>query len=250
MSRAENLPSASLMIVTPPVTSAETFAPRLARALSTSEVAAVLLRLAPADERTQIRIVKELSAIAQGRDAALIVAASPTVAIRGGADGAHLVPFAEARADQAEAPALSDDGDGPDEDDMPQLEPAPASGGVLSAARTQLTPSRILGAGGLKSRHDAMDAGESGVDYVMFGEPRADGSLPAFSSVLDRAAWWAEIFQVPCVAYAPDAASVALLVDTGVEFVALGDWIFAEGTDTATAIAAAAAILSRTSVQG
>lgn len=244
MSRSESLPPARLMIVTPPVAEASAFAPKLSLALSTGEISAILLHLVPADERTQVRIVKELSALAQARDAALVVAASPTVAIRGGADGAHLVPFLDAPDHGGETePAETDEE--PNEEEMPALDPPPASGGMLAAARAQLTSTRILGAGGLKSRHDAMDAGESGVDYVMFGEPRADGSIPAFATLLDRAAWWAEIFQIPCVAYAPDQDSVAPLNDTGVEFVALGEWIFAQGVDIAGEITVAAAVLAR-----
>jgi thiamine-phosphate pyrophosphorylase len=55
--------------------------------------------------------------------------------------------------------------------------------------------------------------------------------MPALAAVIERAAWWAEIFETPCVAYAPDAESVPALVETGAEFVALGDWAFADGQD-------------------
>ena len=50
-----------------------------------------------------------------------------------------------------------------------------------------------------------MSAGEAGADYLLFGEPRPDGTIPALESVIERATWWAEIFETPCVAYAPDA---------------------------------------------
>ena len=46
-----------------------------------------------------------------------------------------------------------------------------------------------------------MSLGEAGADYLLFGEPRPDGSLPSLESVVERAAWWAEIFETPCVAY-------------------------------------------------
>jgi thiamine-phosphate pyrophosphorylase len=101
-----------------------------------------------------------------------------------------------------------------------------------------LKPDRIVGIGALKSRHDAMEAGESDIDYVMFGEPRADGSLPPFEQTLERAAWWAEIFTLPCVAYAPSLAEVAALARTGTEFIALGPWLFDEA-DPAEALAEA-----------
>ena len=105
----------------------------------------------------------------------------------------------------------------------------------MNDAIEALKPDRIVGVGGLRSRHDAMEAGEKDIDYVMFGEPRADGSLPAFEQTLERAAWWSEIFTIPCIAYAPDLASVVPLVATGAEFIAIGSWIFAEADPAATA---------------
>ncbi len=53
-----------------------------------------------------------------------------------------------------------------------------------------------------------MEAGERDIDYVMFGEPRADGFVPPLAQTIERAEWWAAIFNVPCVAYAPDLDSV------------------------------------------
>jgi thiamine-phosphate pyrophosphorylase len=73
---------------------------------------------------------------------------------------------------------------------------------------------------------------------VMFGEPRADGSLPPLEQVLERCRWWAEVFNIPCIGYAPDAAAVAPLAATGVEFVALGPWAFADAAALGEALAA------------
>jgi thiamine-phosphate pyrophosphorylase len=108
----------------------------------------------------------------------------------------------------------------------------------IGAAIEGLKPDRIIGVGALKSRHDAMEAGERDIDYVMFGEPRADGSLPPFEQTLDRATWWAEIFNVPCVAYAPDMTAIAPLARLGAEFIAVGPWLF-EADDPASLIAEA-----------
>ena len=52
------------------------------------------------------------------------------------------------------------------------------AGEALAEALASLHPERIVGAGGLRSRDDAMTAGEVGADYVMFGEPRRDGFVP------------------------------------------------------------------------
>ena len=66
----------------------------------------------------------------------------------------------------------------------------------------QLKPDRIAGAGGLATRHDAMLVAEQGADYVMFGEPDAEGQRPALATIEERVAWWAEVFEIPCVGYA------------------------------------------------
>jgi len=205
-------PTTRLMLVTPPVADADAMAFKLMQAQAGGDVAAILLRLAEGDERTRIERVKRLAGPVQAANVALVVEAPALIATRGGADGVHLTGGPEA----------------------------------IAEARSSLKNERIIGAGGLRSRHDAMDIGETGVDYVMFGEPRPDGSLPPLPAVIERAGWWAEIFETPCVAYAPDAESMAALVETGAEFLALGAWAFDEGSDIRALVAEAnAAIAAR-----
>ncbi len=103
-----------------------------------------------------------------------------------------------------------------------------------------LKPDRIAGAGGLRSRHDAMLAGESGADYVMFGEPDRRGRRLPFDELEERLLWWAELLEMPCVGYADHPDEVAPLARTGADFVALGEWIWTEPQGAAAAIAAAA----------
>lgn len=203
-------PRTRLMLVTPPVLDPGAISFRLMQAFAGGDVAAVLLRLAPGDERSLTERVKALAPPVQAQNVALVVEASAQVASRGGADGVHVTEGVEA----------------------------------IAEARSSLRQERIIGVGGLRSRHDAMDAGEAGVDYVMFGEPRPDGSLPPLPAVLERASWWAEIFETPCIAYAPDAESVPALVETGAEFLALGEWLFAEDVDIRAEVAAADAAIA------
>ena len=90
-----------------------------------------------------------------------------------------------------------------------------------------------------------MTAGETGIDYVMFGEPRPDGTLPPLDQVVERSAWWAEVFTTPCVAYAGAPEAVRPLASTGAEFVALGDWVFAGAPEeTVRRLRAAAAAVA------
>jgi thiamine-phosphate pyrophosphorylase len=206
----EPMPAFDIYLVTPPIDDAAAFRDALAEAVAMLKPASVLLSLGPGDERSQINRIKALAPIAQEGGAAVLVDAAPQIAVRGGADGVH------------------------------------ATASDVAEMRAALGPDRIVGAGGLTSRHDAMDAGEAGVDYVMFGEPQgrhsgAAGALPALSgsALVERASWWAEIFETPCVAYAATPEMVAPLGFTKAEFVALGPWCFADPAAAARLVAAA-----------
>ena len=192
-----------LYLVTPPVDDPAAAAAMLGPALAAADIAAVLLRLAGADERALINHVKALAPLVQDRGAALLLDGRPDLVARTGADGAHLTGI----------DALKD-----------------AIGG--------LKPDRIAGASGLSSRHDAMLAAEAGADYVMFGEPRPDGARPSFEAVVERVLWWTEVFEIPCVAYAANHDEVGRL--RAAEFVALGDFVFRDPRGSATAVAQAA----------
>jgi len=188
----------------------EAFAPTLVGALEAGDVSCVLARLAPGAEGDARRIIGRLVEIAANGGAALLVDNDPWLAARVGADGAHV------------------------------------SGGdaALSDALASLKPERIVGAGLLRTRDEAMNAGEAGVDYVMFGEPRRDGLTPPADTTVERVAWWAEIFEPPCVAYAAALEDIALLADAGADFVALGDAIWSAPAPL-EALARARAILAR-----
>jgi thiamine-phosphate pyrophosphorylase len=189
--QADPHPAPRIYLVTPPVADDAAFSMQLAAALAAGDVAAVLLRLAEGDERTQINRAKALGAVVQDKGAALLLDGHADLVARAGADGAHLTGIAE-----------------------------------FTAALEQLKPERIAGVGGLVTRHDAMSAAEAGADYVMFGEPGAAGERPSFEAIEERVAWWAEVFEAPCVAYAASDEEVAPLAKAGADFVALGDWLW------------------------
>lgn len=207
--RADPRPAPRLALVTPRLADTTAFVAALDPALAAADIAAVIVRLAPADERTLVNRIKALAPVVQNRNAALIVGdADPGVVARGGADGVH----------------------------VRGLE-------TLGDALERLKPERIVGLGGLGSRHDAMVGAERGADYVMFGEPDDAGTRPRFAAIEERVAWWAEVFEVPCVGYAGSAEEVAPLAVAGAEFVALGDWLWRDEAGAAALIRAAAARL-------
>ncbi|MCW5693198.1 MAG: thiamine phosphate synthase [Pseudolabrys sp.] len=202
----EPRPQPRLYLVTPALTDAASFIPALTAALAAGDIAAVLVRLAEADERTQINRVKALTAAVQGAGAALLVEGHPGLVARSGADGAHIAGI-DAVTDALEA----------------------------------LKPDWIVGGEGLSSRHDAMTAAEAGCDYVMFGEIDVDNRRAPFDAIRERVSWWAEVFEAPCVAYAVSADEIAPLVEAGADFIAVGhdadDWIWREPTRAVAALA-------------
>jgi thiamine-phosphate pyrophosphorylase len=115
---------------------------------------------------------------------------------------------------------------------------------AFETALPVLKPRYIVGCGGLGSRHDAMVAGERGADYVMFGETDPDGRRPAFAAVLDRVAWWAELFEIPCVGWAMNLDEVAALAGAGADFVAIADAVWTDPRGPGAAVAAAASRLN------
>jgi thiamine-phosphate pyrophosphorylase len=200
-------PLARLYLVTPALADPRAAADLLGPALAAADVAAVLLRLADADERTLINRIKEIAPLVQARGAALLTEGNAGLAARAGADGAHLAGIA-----------------------------------AVQEAIRSLKPERIVGAGGLASRHDAMLAAESGADYVMFGEPDAAGQRPAFAAILERVEWWTDVFEIPCVAYAATLAEIGELA--AAEFIALAPSILADPRGPAAAVADAASRLT------
>jgi thiamine-phosphate pyrophosphorylase len=133
-------------LVTPPVSDPAAFTSELMPVIEAADVAAVLLRLADADERTLINRVKDVAASVQDRGIALIIEGRPEIVARSGADGSHL--------------------DGIE---------------IFSAAIKTLKPDRIAGAGGLGTRHDAMVAADSGADYVLFGSTEEAANIERVS---------------------------------------------------------------------
>ena len=70
-------PTPRLYLITPPVDDPASFAPQLEAALAAGDIAAVLLRLATADERTLINRAKAVAEIVQRRDVALLLDRPP-----------------------------------------------------------------------------------------------------------------------------------------------------------------------------
>ncbi|HET6377526.1 MAG TPA: thiamine phosphate synthase [Methylocella sp.] len=162
--------------------------PPLEEAAKACDLACVLLQT-PGEGRDAAAALRAIIPSLQKRGIACLVANDPGLAIETGADGVHMEGS-------------------PDE---------------LAAALRALKPGRIVGAGGIRTRHAAMEAGEAGADYVMLGsETRPLEETAALVS------WWAELFNVPCVAYAANLQAAKRLAAAGADFIALGKAYFGD----------------------
>ena len=94
---------------------------------------------------------------------------------------------------------------------------------AMRAARNGLLDNFIAGAETGSLRDDAMQLGESGADYLAFPIINsADDLTAAQNNQLQLVSWWAEIFEIPCVAFdVTTADQAAALAAAGADFVAI-----------------------------
>ncbi|EKE43639.1 thiamine-phosphate pyrophosphorylase, putative [Oceaniovalibus guishaninsula JLT2003] len=180
-----------IYLVTPPAIDAD-FGGRLSATLDAAPVACLRLDLATRDEDTLLRAADALRAVTEPRDVALVIADHVALSQRAGLDGVHLRDGAR----------------------------------NVRHARAELGPDAIVGAFCGTSRHDGMNAGEAGADYIAFGP--VGGAAPGDGTLADRDlfAWWSEMIELPVVAEGGfDAALLAALAPFA-DFIALGEEVW------------------------
>jgi thiamine-phosphate pyrophosphorylase len=196
-----------LYLITPPVLG-ETFEAQLGRVLDAAPVACLRLALASTDEDVLARAADAVRQIAHARDVPVVVDRHGGLVERLGLDGVHLTDGARS----------------------------------VRHWRGALGADAIVGAACGSSRHDGINAGEAGADYVAFGPVRAtalgDGSVAG----RDLFAWWSEMIEIPVVA--EGAFDLEMAADLGgvADFIALGAEIW-DGGDPAARLKAFANVL-------
>lgn len=197
-------PPCRLYLITPSaISDLEAFAGTLESALDAGDVAALQIRLKPADDATIRAAVRRLAPIAQTRGVAVILNDRPDLARETGCDGVHV--------GQTDA-------------------------GVAEARRV-MGPDAMIGATCHDSRELAMDAAEAGADYVAFGAffP-TDTKTTAHRPDPEVLGIWQETTEVPCVAIGGVTVGTAgMLAAAGADFVAVsaGVWSHPEGATAA-----------------
>ena len=182
-----------LYLITPPEFELDHFPALLGQVLDTSDVACVRLALASQDEDKICRAADAISGVTQARDVALVIDEHILLVEKLGLDGVHL-------------------GDGARR---------------VAKTRKMLGDDAIVGAFCGTSRHDGMNAGEAGADYVSFG-PIGEGALgDGERASAELFQWWSEVIEVPIVAEgALDEAALKGFAPLS-DFFALGEEIWA-----------------------
>ena len=164
------------------------FPDQLARVLDAHPIACLRLALATHDQDRIARAADACREVAHARDVAIVVNDHADLSERLGLDGIHLSDATKSVRD----------------------------------ARKALGPDAIVGSFCGASRHQGLEAGEAGADYIAFGPVSGTNDR----AETDLFAWWSEVIEVPVVAEgALDAKSIAEL-SAFTDFFGIGEEIW------------------------
>ena len=155
-----------IYLITPAEVELSSFPDLLGRILDITEVACVRMALSTRDEDRLSRTGDALREVAHARDVALVIAEHGLMVDRLGLDGVHLPDGARA----------------------------------VRKWRKELGDDAIVGAFCGASRHDGINAGEAGADYVAFGPVGATALGDGTMAEAELFEWWSEMIEVPVVA--------------------------------------------------
>ncbi len=190
--------------MSPPIADQSELARLVGAALTAGDVASLIVPLDGADERAAQKRAEALIALAQPLGVAVVVEGEARLAMRSGADGVHI---AAAGADLAD---------------------------IVASAEGRV----MVGAGGARTRHEALEIGEARPDYIFFGRFGYDTMPAPHPRNLSLGGWWAQMIEIPCIVQGGSDWREALTVaECGAEFVALSAAVFGEGADPARRIA-------------
>lgn len=155
-----------LYLITPPEIELSQFPDRLAAVLDAQDISCVRLALSTHDEDALCRAADACREVTTPRDVALVIDTHFVLAERLGLDGVHLTDGAR----------------------------------TVRRARKELGADAIVGAFCGTSRHEGINAGEAGADYVSFG-PVGVTTLGDGTQVDPEVfEWWSQMIELPVVA--------------------------------------------------
>lgn len=187
-----NDPIPQIYLITPPEFEFSDFPDRLARVLDGAEIACVRMALATTDASRLGKAADLLREICHARDVALVIDSHVQMVEPFGLDGVH----------------LSDGGRG------------------LRKIRKELGADAIIGAHCGASRHDGINAGEAGADYIAFG-PLGDTLIgDGTKAESDLFEWWSEMIEVPVVAEGALDKQIISALSPYTDFFGIGEEIW------------------------
>lgn len=180
-----------LYLMTPAGAQASTLGPQLAAVMDAFPVACLRIR-AGAEEDELGRLADLAREIAHARDVAVVIDDHVAMAQRHGLDGVHLTDGAKA----------------------------------VRYARKELGADAIVGCFCGNSRHEGMNAGEAGADYVSFGPVGASALYRGEPVELELLQWWSEMIEVPVVSEGAITRELLEQLSPVSDFIAIGPEIW------------------------
>nr|WP_321455925.1 thiamine phosphate synthase [uncultured Cohaesibacter sp.] len=200
-----------IYLVTPRHIDLETFPAQLQAAMDGGEIAALLIDCETQNDNELQKIAQTIAPMAQKHDIAVVLRGDTRVAGRTKCDGLHI------------------DGDLTD----------------IQNAAEDFSSRFMLGAEGGNKRHTAMEIGESGIDYIMFGRLDAPTQDSIHEKSLEMADWWSTLFEVPAVIIGgKDLGECEKVSALGIEFIALREAIWEHEAGPQIAVSKACALLT------
>lgn len=155
-----------IYLITPPNIELSSFPTQLAKILDSIDIACVRLALSASDEDDISRAADLLRETCHERDIPLILDTHVRLVEKLGLDGVHLSDGAR----------------------------------TVRYARKELGADVVIGASCGNSRHEGMNAGESGADYIALGPLHDTGLGAGEVAALEDFEWWSQMIELPIVA--------------------------------------------------
>lgn len=183
-----------IYLLTPPEIELSSFPSRLDEVLESHDIACIRLALSSKSEDDIARAADAVRAVSHAHDVALVIDSHVALAERLGLDGVHLNDGARS----------------------------------VRKVRKQLGADAIVGAFCGTSKHDGMNAGEAGADYISFGPVGETALGDGQTADFELFEWWSQMIELPVVAEGAIDENVVARLAPVADFFAIGDEIWRE----------------------
>lgn len=181
-----------LYLITPPELDLSVFTGKLQSVLDAADIACLRLSLATRDEDRIQRAADAVREIAHSYDVATVIDTHVVLAQRLGLDGVHLTDGSRS----------------------------------VRTARKELGDDAIVGSYCAQSRHDGMNAAESGADYVSFGPVSETALGDGAMADHELFEWWSSMIEVPVVAEGGLTPDIIRTLTPVTDFFGIGEEIW------------------------